>query len=68
MTFFEIARSYGDSYTCVHRAHWFDMWIMFQGFYDPILVCVLNGSGGEYRFSWNPDPDDLLADDWEVFE
>lgn len=22
--------------------------------------------GGEYSFPWNPDPDDLLADDWEA--
>lgn len=69
MTLFEILKNSGDEgYVNARREIWSDMWVHCQGYYDSILVCVPSSSGGEYRFSWNPDPCGLLADDWEVFE
>ena len=50
-----------------HRMSWSDMWIWCSGIYDSILVCVPREGGGEYCFPWNPDPNELLADDWEAF-
>ena len=67
MTLFEILKDSDEQGLIVHRMSWSDMWILCRGIYDRILVCVPSECGGEYSFPWNPDPSDLLADDWEVF-
>lgn len=67
MTLFEILKYSDEQGLIAHRVSWSDMWIWCSGIYDSILVCVPREGGGEYCFPWNPDPNELLADDWEVF-
>lgn len=67
MTLFEILKSSDEQGLVARRMSWSDMWIRCPGLYDRISACVPGEGGGEYRFPWNPDPSDLLADDWEVF-
>lgn len=68
MTLFETLKYHDEQGLLARRMSWTDMWIWCPGFYDRISVCVPCESGGNYCFPWNPDPSDLLADDWEVFE
>ena len=67
MTLFEILKDSDEQGLIVHRMSWSDMWILCRGIYDRISICVPSEGGGEYCFPWNPDPSDLLADDWEAF-
>lgn len=67
MTFFEILKDYSEDDLVARRTSWPDMWIWCRGVHDRIWVCVPSESGGDYCFPWNPDPSDLLADDWEAF-
>lgn len=67
MTLFEILKESGDVDFVARRMSWPEMWIRCRGVHDRIWVCVPSENGDDYCFPWNPDPSELIADDWEAF-